>query len=302
MPSPAKMNLVHHHRRVIIQDASIDIDLGIDDVKSKIGEFMAKVGHLVSLVSGELQAVKDKTELIEEASVLNAKSMLSFYWSSNQQREIHKVVKIGVKMGQGTAEAIGATPRAHDNTTFEWARQEATHPCVELSQAQKDGFALFRQKGTRPRQRWFDRNVDPTYNARIQGRKNRPPQRSPPGAALAKAMGRTIPLMTPALVAACHAAMMAHRASAAQAFQAAGRALTPRELQTWLVGMLIQEWVSPGAPFGTFLEVDLAMDESESDSDDASESKMSESESKEEGADEEEGPDEEEEEAGEEEA
>ena len=88
MPSPAKMNPVHHHRRVIIQDASIDIDLGIDDVKSKIGEFAAKVGDLVSLVSEELQAVKDKTELIEEASALNAKSMLSFYWSSNQQRKI----------------------------------------------------------------------------------------------------------------------------------------------------------------------------------------------------------------------
>jgi hypothetical protein len=90
--------------------------------------------------------------------------------------------------------------------------------------------------------------------------------------------------------------MIQYRVSAAQAFQAAGRVLTARELHTWLMGMLIQEWVSPGTPFGA-TEVDLAMDETDCDS---SESEMAEAESEEEdGA---ESPAEEEEEAEEEEA
>ena len=150
MPSPAKMNPVHHHRRVIIQDASIDVDLGIDDVKSKLREFAAKVGDLVSLVSVELQAVKDKTELIEEASALTAKSMVSFYCSSDQQREIRKVVKVGIKMGQGIAEAISATLRAHANATFEWGRQEA-HPTLRgIVQSPERGIHVVPPEGDPP--------------------------------------------------------------------------------------------------------------------------------------------------------
>ena len=292
MPSPVKMNPVHHHRRVIIQDAAIGIEIGVDDVKSKLGEVAARMGDLVSLVSDELQVVKDKTVLIEEASAMNAKSMVSHCGSSNQQREIRKVVKFGVAMGQGIAEVIGVTPRAQDNATFAWAREEATHPGVPLTKAQKAGFAMLRHKGTRPRQNWFDRNVDPHYNKKLQGRKNRTPHREPPGAVLAVAMGKTIPLMMPEVAEAGRAAMMVYRASAAQAFLAAGKVLTARQLQTWLVGMLIQEWVSPGTPFGVMNAVVLTMDESksESDSDGASESEMSDSESEEEEVAEEEEP------------
>ena len=164
MPSPAKMNPVHHHRREITQDAVIGIDLGVDEVKARLEEVATRVVDLVALVSDELQAVKDKTLVIEDASALNAKSIVSFYGSSNQHREMDKVGKLGVKMGQGIAKAIGVTPRALDNATFEWARPEATRPGVNLTTAQKAGFAKLRHEGTRPRQSWFDQNVDPSYN------------------------------------------------------------------------------------------------------------------------------------------
>ena len=223
MPSPMKMNPVHQDRCKTTQDATLGINLGIEEIQAKVGAFAAQV-------AAELQAVKEKSELIEEVSGRTAKALLSFHCSLKGKSETRKVVKLGVKAGQGLATMIGVAPRACDNAQCKWARQEATRPCVALTPAQEEGFELIRHKGISSRGHWHRRCVDPTCDVPIQAKKNCPPQRSPPGVALVKAMGLTLPIMTEPLVADGHAAMMAHRGSASRAFQAARGPSRPQPL------------------------------------------------------------------------